>query len=424
MNFEWQILSIDDVAEIIGGGTPSTKDDSNFNGDIPWITPKDLSGYTCRYITHGERNISKKGLQSSSARLLPPGTILLTTRAPVGYVAIATNPVATNQGFRNLVLKDGFLPEFFYYLLKSNTEYLKSHASGTTFGELSGSTLKRLKFLIPPLAEQRAIAHILGTLDDKIELNRKMNQTLEATAQAIFKSWFVDFDPVHAKAEGHDLGLPPHIVDLFPDRFEDSELGQIPAGWETKALDQVANFLNGLALQKYPPMDHCYLPVIKIAEMRRGTTEKSDKACTSIPNEYIVNDGDVLFSWSGSLGVCIWFGGKGALNQHLFKVTSVVYPKWFYYFWLKHYLPEFQAIASDKATTMGHIQRHHLRNALVAIPPKHLLNKIDGILSPFFNSIINVNLESRKLSCLRDILLPKLISGEIRIKDAEKFLEL
>ena len=132
-------------------------------------------------------------------------------------------------------------------------------------------TLNRLRFPLPPLPEQHAIARILGALDDKIELNRRMNETLEAIARALFKSWFVDFDPVRAKAEGRDPGLPAPVADLFPDCFEDSEIGEIPVGWAVRSLDEIADFLNGLALQKYPAADGCWLPAIKIAQLREGT---------------------------------------------------------------------------------------------------------------------------------------------------------
>jgi len=171
----WGVKSIGEISEIIGGGTPSTKDEANFGGDIPWITPRDLSGYTARYISKGERNITEKGLAESSARMLPANSIILSTRAPVGYLAIARNSLTTNQGFRSLVVKDGFDPVFVYYLLRSNVEYLKSHASGSTFGELNGSTLKSLRFLFPPYAVQNAFTRILGTLDDSVV---QMNRTL------------------------------------------------------------------------------------------------------------------------------------------------------------------------------------------------------------------------------------------------------
>lgn len=185
---EWQEYRVGEIADIVGGSTPSTADPSNFDGDVPWVTPKDLAGPHDRYVSRGQRNLSRKGLASCSAQLLPAGTVLLTSRAPVGYIAIAKNPIATNQGFRNLIPKSGFDSEFIYYWLKANVEELKRHASGSTFQELTGSALAQIRICIPPLPEQRAIAHILGTLDDKIELNRRMNETLEEMARAIFKS--------------------------------------------------------------------------------------------------------------------------------------------------------------------------------------------------------------------------------------------
>ena len=159
-----------------------------------------------------------------------------------------------------------------------------------------------------------------------------MNATLEAMARALFQSWFVDFDPVRAKLDGRQpTGLDPATAALFPNEFKDSELGPIPKGWELKSLDQIANYLNGLALQKFPPNDGATLPVIKIAQLRQGSSEGADRCNTSLPPEYIVRDGDVLFSWSGSLEVELWCGADGALNQHLFKVTSNEFSKWFYY---------------------------------------------------------------------------------------------
>jgi type I restriction enzyme S subunit len=277
---------------------------------------------------------------------------------------------------------------------------------------------------LPPLGEQKAIAHILGTLDDKIELNRKTNETLEAMTKALFKSWFVDFDPVRAKAEGRPTGLPAEISDLFPDSFEDSDLGEIPRRWKVKSLDKVAHFLNGLALQKFPPEDGAAtLPVIKIAQLKKGDSTGADRCSTAVPSDYVVRDGDMLFSWSGSLAVDIWCGGDGALNQHLFKVTSKTYGKWFFYQWVKHHLPVFQEIAQGKATTMGHIQRHHLSEAKVLIPPPSLLAAMDSAFTALLDRAFGLRRQAKDLGSIRDALLPKLISGEIRIPDAEKMLE-
>jgi len=230
----------------------------------------------------------------------------------------------------------------------------------------------------------------------------------------------VDFDPVRAKAEGRDPGLPKPLADLFPDAFEDSELGEIPKGWEVRGLDRIAHFLNGLALQKYPPKDGRSLPVIKIAQLRAGNTGGADAASAALDPGYVVQDGDVLFSWSGSLECVLWTGGSGALNQHLFKVTSAQFPKWLFYLWIHRHLADFRQIAAGKATTMGHIQRHHVSDAKVVVPGPDTLQEASGALSPLVERIISTRIESRTLAALRDTLLPKLISGELRLEDASK----
>lgn len=297
---------------------------------------------------------------------------------------------------------------------------------------------------VPTLQEQHAIAHILGTLDDKIELNRRMNETLEAMARALFKSWFVDFDPVvvnaikagnpipekftkraaHYRQNPAALRLPEHILRFFPDRFVDSELGPIPEGWEVKALDEIAHFQNGLALQKYRPKPgEARLPVVKIAQLRSGQPDSGEWASANIRPDCIINDGDVVFSWSGSLILKIWCGGRAALNQHLFKVTSHGYPTWFYYYWIAEHLPEFIDIASDKATTMGHIKRHHLSEAKCSVPCPKFLEDTSFYFDALFSRWVHNELENRSLASIRDTLLPKLISGEYRIGDVEEILE-
>lgn len=280
--------------------------------------------------------------------------------------------------------KDIVDSRFLYYFFNSP---LGVYQLGTILRQvavagITGSDLVKLMIPLPPLPEQRAIADVLSALDDKIELNRRMNQTLEQLAQAIFKHMFID----------------------NPDE-----------SWDEKPLDEIATFLNGLALQKFPPIGDEYLPVIKIAQLRTNSSKGADRAGTYLESEYIVNDGDVLFSWSGSLTVILWSGGKGALNQHLFKVTSTIYPKWFYYFWIKHHLPEFQAIAEGKATTMGHIQRNHLHEAMVLVPDHKTLDELTAIIEPMIDKIIANNIESRTLAELRDILLPRLMSGQVRV---------
>ncbi len=322
-------------------------------------------------------------------------------------------------------------PRFVQYLLRTHEyrSWVVGSATGTTVKHTSPGRIESFTTRIPSIKEQRAIAHILGTLDDKIELNRKQNETLEAMARALFKAWFVDFEPVRAKMEGRwqrgqsQPGLPAHHYDLFPDRLVESELGEIPEGWEMRSLDSIANYLNGLALQKFPPESETeFLPVIKIAQLRAGHTNGADKASTQIKPEYVVVDGDVLFSWSGSLEVEVWNGGRGALNQHLFKVTSNEVPKWFYFFATRQHLSDFRAIAAGKATTMGHIQRKHLTEARIAVAPPESMEKFDAVIASQFDQLVSNAQQSRSLAQLRDTLLPKLISGELRVPDAERIV--
>ncbi|MFN3626065.1 MAG: restriction endonuclease subunit S [Hyphomicrobium sp.] len=344
-------------------------------------------------------------------------------RGPAGWL---------NQHVFRVTPTDGIDKVFLYYLLR----YLKPNFVGiarnkqtTGLGHVTKRDMENMEVAHPDLPEQRAIAHILGTLDDKIELNRRMSATLEAMARALFKAWFVDFEPVRAKAEGRWRkgeslpGLPAHLHDLFPDRLVETEEGMIPEGWRQAPLDQIADFLNGLALQKYPGIGEADLPVIKIAELRAGSASGSERASRAIPPQYVVEDGDVLFSWSGSLLQRIWIGGRGALNQHLFKVTSREWPKWLHYFWVDHHLPRFQAIAASKATTMGHIQRHHLSEAITVIGPPDVMKGADERIAPLFRRSLTNSLEARTLSTVRDALLPKLLVGELSIHEAERFLE-
>lgn len=312
------------------------------------------------------------------------------------------------------------------YLVGSRSfrNYIDSVKTGTSIPHISMGQIRNFPIPLPPPPDQNAIAHILGALDDKIELNQKMHRTLEHSAKATFKSWFVDFDPVHAKVAGRSTGLPAEISDLFPDEFADSEIGEIPAGWTISPLDAIGTFRNGLALQKYPPQDGIErLPVVKIAQLRKGSTQGDDTYASGVPSDFIIDDGDFIFSWSGTLMAKYWVGGRGALNQHLFKVESKTQPLWMVAGWVDHFMPEFQSIAASKATTMGHIQREHLRQALCSIPSTGIVNACADIFAPIIERSILVQKESKVLGELRDTLLPKLISGELRIPDAEKFLE-
>jgi type I restriction enzyme S subunit len=394
---EWRICLLGDVVELKRGY--DLPQQARRPGPVPIVSS---SGTT---DTHTEAMVHGPGVVTGRY-----GTI-----GQVFYVREAFWPLNTTLYVRDFKGNDPRFISYFLQCLDYNSFSDKAAVPGINRNHLHQAPV----FVPTSLTEQRAIAHFLGTLDDKIELNRRMNETLEAMARALFKSWFVDFDPVRAKVEGRDPGLPPEIADLFPDRFVDSELGEIPEGWEVKGLDQIARFLNGLALQKYPPTDERSLPVIKIAQLRAGHTTGADLASSELDTDYVVNDGDILFSWSGSLECRLWTGGTGALNQHLFRVTSDRYPRWLCYLGIHQHLDTFRHIAAGKATTMGHIQRHHLSDAKITVPPDATLHALGGILETLVETTWRRDVQSREVAALRATLLPKLISGDLHIADAD-----
>ncbi|WP_019562031.1 restriction endonuclease subunit S [Caldimonas manganoxidans] len=427
---EWIVKAIGDIATVVGGSTPSTRDPANFDGDIPWLTPKDLAGPHPRYITRGERNLSRMGLESCSAQILPANSVLLSSRAPIGYLAIAKNPLATNQGFRSLVVKPGYDHEFIYYWLFANVAELERHATGSTFKELSGSALKQIRLRLPSaLHEQRAIAHILGTLDDKIELNRRMSETLEAMARALFKAWFVDFEPVRAKMEGRWRrgqslpGLPAHLYDLFPDRLVESELGEIPEGWGVGALGDVAdNPRRGIQPNSIQPDT----PYIALEHMPKRCITLSDWGIAAglESNKFEFRRGEILF---GKLRPYFHKVGVAPVDGVCSTDIVVVAPKssgWFG-FVLGHVSSvEFVEYtnAGSTGTKMPRTSWAEMARYAVALPPQAVTRAFTERLQPFVAHIIAGVHESRTLAQLRDTLLPKLISGELRVPDAERIV--
>ena len=418
---EWKETKLGDCAEWLSGGTPFKGNDAFWSGPIPWVSAKDMKSFR---LHDAEDHISTLAI-GSGGKVVPAGTILLLVRGMTLHndvpICMVTREMAFNQDIKALRPTKNVDAAFLaYWLLAHKPDLLASvdHAGHGT-GRLVTDTLKGKAVKLPPLAEQKAIAAVLGALDDKIELNRRMNATLEAMARVLFQSWFVDFDPVRAKLDGRKpTGLDPATAALFPEQLEETALGQTPKGWEVRSLDKTAHYLNGLALQKYSPGAGPTLPVIKIAQLRKGDSVGADRCNINLPPNYIVQDGDVLFSWSGSLEVEFWCGGPGALNQHLFKVTSPEFPKWFYYLWTLYHLDEFRLIAAGKATTMGHIQRGHLTAAKVLIPPPQLIDVMTRTMSPVIDRLITNRIQSRTLATLRDTLLPKLLSGELSVPAA------
>lgn len=429
---EWPIYTVHQLIELgvierpmdgnHGSIHPKTAD--FVESGIPFIMASDLKGgrvdlVNCAFISEKQAGQLAKGFSK-------PGDVLLSHKATLGRTAIVQEndfpyimltPQVTYYRIKNTEkLNNRFLK--YYFNSRSFLDIFEAWAGGGSTRAYLGITAQRdLPIPMPPIEVQLAIAELVGPLDDKIELNRQMNETLEAMLRAIFKDWFVDFGPTRAKIEGSAPYLAADIWSLFPENLDGE--GK-PQGWSVNPLDQVADFLNGLALQKYPANGGASLPVIKIAQLRAASVASADLASTEIPKDYVVENGDVLFSWSGSLLHRVWTAGRGALNQHLFKVTSKQFPKWFFFHWIAEHMPSFQATAASKATTMGHIQRHHLTQAATFIGTPAFMKTADEIIGPLFNRQIANDLESRTLAATRDFLLPKLMSGEVRVKDAEK----
>ena len=379
---------LSEIMDIIGGGTPKTSKPEYWNGDIPWLSVKDFNN-DYRYVYKTEKTITQDGLDNSSTKLLKRNDSIISARGTVGEMAMIPYPMAFNQSCYGLRAKEGIVDEeYLYYLIKHNVVVLKKNTHGSVFDTITRDTFAGIEVELPSLEEQKVVASILRDLDDKIEVNNKINKNLLQQAQSIFAQEFL-------------------VLDAIPD------------GWQESSLLGIADYLNGLAMQKYRPKDDEQgLPILKIKELRQGSCDANSELCSSsIKPEYIVHDGDVIFSWSGSLLVDFWCGGTCGLNQHLFKVTSSVYDKWFYYAWTSHHLQKFAAIAADMATTMGHIKREELAKAEVLIPSQFDYDRIGGLLAPLYDLVIANRIENRKLASLRDELLPQLMSGQLDVSE-------
>ena len=294
--------------------------------------------------------------------------------------------------------------KYLYYLLSTDDffDYNVKGSKGTKMPRGDKEHIMNYEFKLPSLKEQKRIADILTALDDKIELNNQMNQTLEEIASLLYKRWFVDFE------FPDDKGNPYKSSD---GEMVDSELGMIPKGWEVKSLTEVAKFVNGLAMQKFrPQINEESLPVLKIKELISNSVSKSTERCKkNIKDEVKVFDGDVIFSWSGTLTVKIWTGGNVGLNQHLYKVSSSIYPKWLYYLIVLYNLNNFKSIASDKATTMGHINRNHLEKTYFTIPQIKIINKEYTYMKTLIDKIIENKVSIKYLQETKEKLMLDII---------------
>jgi type I restriction enzyme S subunit len=397
------------------------------------VTAKDIKNGRIQYQTARKTSWDAYRNKLTDKSRPSKGDLLLTKDGSIGRLALCDrDDICINQSVA--LLQSNGKADFRYikYLLEA-PEYqrkMESDSDGSTIKHIYITRVDKMVIPLPPRKEQKGIVAILGTLDDKIELNRKTNETLEAMAKALFKSWFVDFDPVRAKVEGRPTGLPDEISDLFPDSFEDSELGVIPSGWKYTPIFDLADYVNGAShSSEYLNHEKRGLPIIKIAELKNGITDQTKHWDSEYKQKHVIVEGDILFSWSGnpdtSIGTFVWGKERGLLNQHIFKVVPRQQAqRSFLLLLLKHNQTFFADIARDKQTTgLGHVTVKDLKESVCSFPCEPLMNAFARIVDSFINQFQTLTLQSDSFQNIRDTLLPKLISGEIRIPDAEKMLE-
>lgn len=381
---EWIECKISDIGTVVGGATPSTKNADNYDdGKIAWITPKDLSSFKGRYIERGERNITEVGLKSCSTQLLPKNTVLFSSRAPIGYCCIAANEVCTNQGFKSVIPNEHIDPLFLYYLLKYNKDNIEGMGSGTTFKEVSGSTMKNIVISVPAEKKmQERIASILGCIDDKIEHNERINNNLEQQAQAIYQQMFIDNpDPDWIEGSLSDIA--------------NITMGQSPSGSSYNEDGIGTIFFQGRAEFGF-----------RFPTIRLYTTEPKRMAYAN----------DILMSVRapvGNLNVahndCCIGRGLAAIHSKTNHQSFVLYTM----FSLKKQLDVF----NGEGTVFGSINRNSLNDMPILIPDDEQIEKFELIVAPMDAAIRNNYDEICRLQAVRDSLLPRLMSGELDVSN-------
>jgi len=366
---------------------------------------------------HGDLLYSREGTYFGIAAEVPPGVHVC-----LGQRMVLLRP---NKNVCN--------PRYLRYWLNSPVmaRHIHGHRDGTVAERLNLPTIRQLPIATPPLRTQHAIAYILGTLDDKIELNRRMNETLEAMARALFKSWFVDFDPVRAKAEGRDPGLPKPLADLFPDSFEDSELGEIPKGWEVKTIGDLADVVGGSTPStKEPayweggahawatPKDLSALSVPVLLDTERRITDVGLAQISS----GLLPKGAVLLSSRAPIGYLAVAEVSVAINQGFIAMKPKAgTSNLFLLLWAS--VSHDEIVSRANGSTFLEISKANFRPIPIVRPSSDVMKAFERLAEPTYRRIVKCTCESRTLAALRDTLLPKLISGELRVADAERFVK-
>lgn len=406
----WRWTALSDVAQLESGHTPSRKHPEYWNEGIPWIGIRDAVDNHGRQIHNTYQHISQLGLENSSARLLPPRTVCLSRTASVGYVVVMGATMATSQDFVNWVCGPGLEPEYLKYVLLAENDSLLRFASGTTHQTIYYPEAKAFHALLPPVEVQQAVVRVLGALDDKIELNRKMNATLDAMARALFKSWFVDFDPVCAKAEGREpSGMDAETARLFPDEFVESELGRIPKGWEAGRIGDVIEIHDSRRVplsSREREQRHGEFPYY-------GATSVMDYVDAFLFDGRFVlvgEDGSVVTSEGLPFTQYVW--GRFWVNNHAHVLTGI---RGFSQEHLYLLFQQTNISAYVTGAVQAKLSQGNMRKIPLVVAPDAVNAKFGSVLAPLFARFRALTEESRTLARLRDELLPGLLSGTLDV---------
>ena len=412
------MIKLRDVSEIITKGTtPTTIGEKFVEAGVNYVKSesitrtKYLDNTLFEHITEEtHRKLKRSQLEEDDLLFSIAGAYL----GKIGKVRKEDLPLNTNQAVGIVRLKKNLVDVdyvYYYFSQEKVKHYINILSSQSGQPNLNLELLGNLEFVNRDLFEQQKIGMLLSLLDDKIENNKKINGELESMTKTIYDYWFLQFEFPNEDGKPYKSSGGKMV-------WNEELKKEIPVGWKVGNLYEIAEFINGLACQKYRPVNHDKkIPVIKIKEMHEGISESTEYVKEDIPEKNIINDGDILFSWSATLETMIWSGGKGGLNQHIFKIIPRGYAKYYVYMQLSAYIVNFIHMAEARKTTMGHITTDHLQQSRIAIPPKKIVDMYDERTQDFFDKIICNNKQNRELVFLRDFLLPLLMNGQVRFKE-------
>ena len=398
MSLEFKYYKINDIGEVVSGGTPSTSKNEYWYGDIGWITPKDLSSYDDIYISRGERNISSEGLNNSSAKLVPKNTVLMTSRAPIGYIAIANNELSTNQGFKSLICNEKICHyKYFYYWLKLNIKYIINNSNGSTFKEISGGTFKNLELSLPSLNEQKAISSVLWTIDEKISVLKRINKNLEEQIETIYNSFFVYYD------------------DFSKEELEECEIGLIPKDWELMSLGEVTTKIK----EKVGSDDYKVFSAVNTGNLILSEEYFDKQVYSKNIEKYIVVKQKEFAYNPARINI-------GSIGRNDFNYDGCVSPVYvafkveegyenFMNMYIKSNRFNQWVVTLSSGSVRQTLNYADFSIIKIAYPPKDLVNKFNKVYDNYYEVINYNNSVISNLENIRDTLLPKLMSGEIDV---------